>query len=84
MAAMITPKQIRAARALADLDQLELAERAGIGVATIRRIEGAKDRIAGTAQTIVRIQKALEAAGIIFIDQDEKHGPGVRLKKRSP
>ena len=81
---MITSKQIRAARALAGLDQLELAERAGIGVATIRIIEGAKDRIAGTAQTIVRIQKALEAAGIIFIDQDEKYGPGVRLKKRSP
>ena len=81
---MITPRQIRAARTLAGLGQLELAERAGVGIATIRRIEGAGDEISGTAQTIVRIQRALEAAGIVFIEQDEKYGPGVRLKKRRP
>ncbi len=28
-----------------------------------------------------RIQRALESKGIIFIDQDDKQGPGVRLKK---
>jgi hypothetical protein len=33
---------------------------------------------------MARIQRALEAAGIVFIDQDEKNGPGVRLKKPLP
>ena len=28
-----------------------------------------------------RIQRALEAAGVIFIDQDGDQGPGVRLRK---
>ena len=78
---MIGPRQIRAARALVGLSQREIAERAGIGIATIRRIEAAVDEIIGTAQTLSRIQRALEAAGILFIDQDDEHGPGVRLRK---
>jgi hypothetical protein len=36
---------------------------------------------AGTAQTMARIQRALEAAGINFIDEDGAQGPGLRLKK---
>jgi hypothetical protein len=30
---------------------------------------------------MARIQRALEALGIEFIDQDDEKGPGVRLKK---
>jgi hypothetical protein len=30
---------------------------------------------------MANIQRALETKGIIFIDQDDKQGPGVRLKK---
>jgi transcriptional regulator with XRE-family HTH domain len=81
---MIVARQIRAARALVGLSQREVAERASVGIATIRRIEAAVDEITGTAQTLSRIQKALQAAGIIFIDQDEDHGPGVRLRKPLP
>ena len=43
--------------------------------------EAAGDEWAGTAQTMAHIQRALESKGIEFIDQDEKNGPGVRLKK---
>ena len=70
--------QIRAARGLVGISQDELAEFAGVGVATIRRIEAARDRVSGNAQTLVRIQRALESMGIIFIDQDDEQGPGVR------
>jgi transcriptional regulator with XRE-family HTH domain len=80
---MILPKQIRAARALLGISQTDLAEMAQIGIATVRRIEGSEDEVSGTALTLVRIQRALEANGVLFIDQDDKHGAGVRLKKRS-
>lgn len=81
---MISARQIRAARALVGLGQHELASRAGCGIATIRRIEALPDEIRGNAQTLDRIQKALEAAGIVFIDQDGSNGPGVRLRRPLP
>ena len=81
---MIGARQIRAARALIGLGQHELASLAGCGVATIRRIETVSDEIRGNAQTLDRIQRALEAAGIIFINQDGSHGPGVMLKSPLP
>ena len=77
---MIRPVQIRAARGLVGLSQTELARRAKIGLATLQRIEAAHDELRGNIQTIEKLQKALEAAGIVFIEQDDKHGPGVRLK----
>ena len=80
---MIVPRQIRAGRALVGLGQRELAERAAIGIATLRRIEAAVDEITGTAKTMAQIQRALEAAGVIFIDQDSEGGPGVRLRNPS-
>jgi len=79
---MITPRQIRAGRALALLGQVELAELAGIGVATLRRIEASIDEISGTAKSVLRIQRALEHAGVVFIDEDATSGPGVRLRDR--
>ena len=81
---MITPRQIRAARALVLWGQQDLAEHAGIGVATVRRIEAAHDQITGNAQSFERIQNALELAGIIFIEQDNLVGPGVRLRRPLP
>lgn len=78
---MIRPPQMRAARALLGISQTELANWAGIGVATVRRIEAAAGEISGNAQTLMRIQRALETKGVVFIDQDDMQGPGVRLKK---
>jgi hypothetical protein len=34
-----------------------------------------------TVKVLLRIQRALDSAGIIFIDQDEERGPGVRLRR---
>jgi len=81
---MIYPIQVRAARVLLGLSQQELAERSGVGLATLKRIEAARSELTGTAQTMARIQRALEAAGIIFIDQDGSNGPGVRLRQPLP
>ena len=69
---MIEPAQIRAARALLDMSQIELARHAKIGVATVRRIEGSTDELRVMVDTLQRIQRALEAAGIVFIDQDDE------------
>lgn len=77
---MIYPEQIRAARALLGLNQTQLAALADVGVATVKRIEVAAGEIRGTAQTIWKLQRALEQAGVRFIDADESAGLGVRLK----
>ena len=52
-----------------------------LAVVTLKRLEAAGTEIRGSAQTMVRIQRALESAGIIFIDQDAQAGPGVRLRR---
>jgi transcriptional regulator with XRE-family HTH domain len=76
---MIDAGQIRAARALLNLSQADLARTASVHVATIRRIEAAPD-IRGAAETLWKIQVALEAAGIEFIPTEAGKGPGVRLR----
>jgi transcriptional regulator with XRE-family HTH domain len=77
---MIDPGQIKAARGLLNLSQVELARRASVHVATIRRIEAAAE-IRGAADTFWKIQTALEQAGVEFIPGDESKGPGVRLRR---
>jgi transcriptional regulator with XRE-family HTH domain len=81
---MIYPVQVRAARGLLGLSQDDLAEQASVGVVTVMRLEAAGTSIRGSAQTMARIQRALENAGIIFIDQDGEGGPGVRLRQHLP
>ncbi len=41
-------------------------------------------RFGGYAENVWKVQRALEEAGIGFIDEDDIDGVGVRLKKRSP
>ena len=76
---MIGPAQIRAARALLDINQTKLSEWASISVATLKQIESSS-KIRGAADTISKIQDALEAAGVEFIPEEEDRGAGVRLK----
>ena len=70
-----------AARALLDISQGELAQRAKVGLATVRRIENSVEDMRATVKVVLRIQRALESAGIVLIDQDEDRGPGVRLRR---
>ena len=73
--------QIRAARALLGWSQNQLARRAGVGPATLQRIEQSNGIVKGNFSTILKIQKALEQAGIHFIEDDAGE-IGVRLKIR--
>ena len=77
---MITAAQIRAARGLLNLSQGQLAEMAGLGIATVKRIE-ASSEVRGAATTLWKIQAALEAAGIEFLPAQEVSGLGVRLRQ---
>src|SRR5262245_22004396 len=67
------------ARALLGWDQQKLARASNVGIATVRRIEGVDGPVNAHTSTTWRLQKALEKAGIIFIESDEIGGPGVRL-----
>jgi len=79
---MLEPGQIRAARALLGWRQSELSKASGVGTATIRRIENGGSPISGNVSTIIRIQEAFEKAGILFINEDETGGQGLRLVKK--
>jgi transcriptional regulator with XRE-family HTH domain len=80
--AMLEPAQIRAARALLGWRQEDLSKASGVGTATIQRIEKSNRSITGYVSTLVRIQAALEDAGVLFIDGDETAGIGLRLTKK--
>lgn len=71
--------QLRAARGLLGWSQSQLAKGSGVGLSTIRRMEGSDGPLKGTAENVWKVQLALENAGVIFIDADEE-GPGARLK----
>ena len=71
--------QIRAARALLGWSQSKLAHVAGVGLATLQRIEQNEGVVKGNFSTILKIQKVLEQAGIQFTD-DEAGEIAVRLQ----
>jgi transcriptional regulator with XRE-family HTH domain len=70
--------QIKMARAAVGWGVRELAKKAGVTANTVTRIENGAD---AKQSTMDRLQEALEAAGVEFIDENGG-GPGVRLAKR--
>ena len=80
---MITASQLRAARALANIDQRQLAERAGLSLPTIQRMEASDGVIRGNVDSLTKLIAALDMAGIELIGENAvSHGSGrgVRLK----
>jgi transcriptional regulator with XRE-family HTH domain len=77
---IITGAQIRAARSLIGITAEELAERARLGVATIRRAELIDGPTNLTEANAATLRAAIDAAGVTLIDPDQAGGPGVRLK----
>ena len=74
---MITPAQIRAARALLRWKQSDLAKAADLSLTALNNIE--REVADPKASTLGSIQRALEAAGVVFIPGNGG-GPGVRLR----
>ena len=72
----ISPEQCRAARAVLNLTQTDLAQAAGLGRSTVADYERA-DRMPNPA-SLAALRKALEAAGVLFIDPNGG-GSGLRL-----
>ena len=77
---MITREQIRMARAALSWGMKTLAEKAEVSGNTISRYENGADAY---GETLAKLQRTLENAGVIFIDEDDDAGVGVRLRKRS-
>ena len=81
---MITAAQLRAARALAGLDQRGLAELSGLSLPTIQRMETSEDLIRGNVDSLAKLVAALEKAGVEVINDgavSQGGGRGVRLSK---
>ena len=76
----ISSAQLRAARALLRWSALDLAKASKVGVATIRRVEVVDGEIPVTLPNEAALRRALEAAGVEFIDENGG-GPGLRLRK---
>jgi transcriptional regulator with XRE-family HTH domain len=80
---MLTAAQMRAARALAGIDQRKLAELSGLSLPTIQRMEASEEVIRGNVDSLMKVIAALDAAGIALIGEgamSQSGGRGVRLK----
>ncbi len=60
--------------------QSELAAAASVSVPTLRRMEASEGAAAGLANNVAAVKRALESAGVLFVDENGE-GPGVRLRK---
>jgi transcriptional regulator with XRE-family HTH domain len=76
----LSSSQIRAARALLRWSAEDLARESALGLNTIKRAELAEDKTSLTVANDLAVRRALEAAGVEFIDENGG-GPGVRLRK---
>ena len=81
---MISANQLRAARALLNIDQRQTADLADLSVPTIQRMEASDGVIRGNVDSLMKLVSALENAGIELIGPDAHSlagGRGVRLKE---
>lgn len=77
---MISAEQCLGARAMLRLTREQLGQAASVAVATLADFETGRRQ--PHPRTLSAIRSALEAAGVIFIDQNGD-GPGVRLRNTS-
>ncbi len=74
---MLTSEQLRAARAMVRIEQTRLAERSGVSVETIKRLEARSGKLNAKSETVDRLRYALESEGVTFSDNPDH--PGVYL-----
>lgn len=76
---LTTGNQLRAARALVDMDQTTLANRAGVNINTVSSMEKRGTQVLTSGLDKVQaIMRVLEASGVEFLNHGQ---PGVRLRK---
>jgi predicted transcriptional regulator len=83
---LITSAQMRAARALLDIDQRRLAELAGVSLPTIQRMEASDGVVRGVVDSLVKVIAAIENAGVELLGDDApsgRGGRGVRFRARA-
>jgi len=83
---MITGAQMRAARALLEIDQRKLADLSGLSLPTIQRMEASPGVVRGNVDSLMKLIGALDTAGIELIAEGaatQRGGRGVRLKSGS-
>ena len=78
---MITGRQVRAARALLNWTQEMLAEKALVALTALKRLESERGLLVQES-THDQVRRALETAGVLFIDSDR--GRGVMLLNEVP
>jgi transcriptional regulator with XRE-family HTH domain len=76
---MMTPAQIRAARALLGWSQRDLAERSNVSERTVKSYEMGKSN--PVRSTLIAWRNTFAAADVIFLDDDNGHGAGVRFRR---
>jgi transcriptional regulator with XRE-family HTH domain len=78
---VLTPAQLRAARALLGWSREDLAASSGVGVNTTKdfEINNSNPKL----ETVRKWKRSLEAAGVTFQEETDTEGPGVRLKKKA-
>lgn len=81
---MLTPPQLRAARALLGIDQRALAALAGVSLPTIQRMEASSSGyVRGVVESLTKVVEALEREGVELIKENAvstEGGRGVRLR----
>ena len=75
---METGQQLRAAREGVSLTRAELAEKSGVSMETIKRLEKMDGRLSGNVRTIEAVRSALEQLGVTF-EPDNGKGAGLRF-----
>ena len=78
---MITREQVKMARAALGWSVKDLGAEAGVAANTVSRYENGTDAY---GETLLKLQRALEAAGLIFLAEDDEHGAGVCFRKKRP
>lgn len=82
MVEIVIAAQVRAARALLDWSQTQLADAAGVGVTTVRDIES--ERRPAETGAMREIRRVLENEGVLFVPGAPGGGPGVRFVAGRP
>jgi transcriptional regulator with XRE-family HTH domain len=84
---LITAAQMRAARALLGMDQKTLSQKAGVSLATIRRMEASEGNVRGITGSLNRVVEAPTDPGIEPVGEEMRSdggGRGVRMRQPEP